>query len=233
MKAKMSIARYTPYGYALPIPGSLTGFNGECVLEPLEQYFLGAGYRLYSPSLMRFFSVDMKSPFEEGGFNAYSYCAGDPVNRIDPTGQSWRSVFKGIGKRLGLRSGTRQPRPSPMPLAQRTTSEPAIALAANEPSPPSYTETFSKFPKPTKRAIRKTHTKIENLEVELDIAERMNDRTAPFLAQDLKHQIKKRDRLWSQPVPEPLPAYGELFPNETAPSQTSVGSRMRTVRFAE
>ncbi|WKV84490.1 hypothetical protein LJJ44_26730 [Pseudomonas sp. B24_DOA] len=37
------------------------------------------------------------SPFGAGGLNAYSYCLGDPVNRVDPTGHvSWQSIL-GIG----------------------------------------------------------------------------------------------------------------------------------------
>ncbi|RMU75656.1 hypothetical protein ALP24_200133 [Pseudomonas syringae pv. aptata] len=35
---------------------------------------------------MRFNSPDSMSPFGKGGMNAYAYCAGDPVNRSDPTG---------------------------------------------------------------------------------------------------------------------------------------------------
>jgi len=35
---------------------------------------------------MRFHSPDSFSPFAAGGINAYMYCGGDPVNRIDPSG---------------------------------------------------------------------------------------------------------------------------------------------------
>ncbi|WP_397457346.1 RHS repeat-associated core domain-containing protein, partial [Pseudomonas versuta] len=38
---------------------------------------------------MRFHSRDSLSPFGEGGLNGYAYCAGDPVNRIDPSGHAW------------------------------------------------------------------------------------------------------------------------------------------------
>jgi hypothetical protein len=31
------------------------------------------------------------SPFSKGGLNTYAYCAGDPVNRADPSGASWLS----------------------------------------------------------------------------------------------------------------------------------------------
>lgn len=38
--------------------------------------------------MMRFCSPDSWSPFGAGSFNAYAYCVGDPVNRIDPTGHA-------------------------------------------------------------------------------------------------------------------------------------------------
>jgi RHS repeat-associated protein len=49
-------------------------------------YLLGNGYRAYNPRLMRFHSPDSWSPFGGGGLNAYMYCVGDPINRVDPTG---------------------------------------------------------------------------------------------------------------------------------------------------
>jgi len=74
-----------------------TGFAGE-VREPrTDLYSLGS--RLYSPRLRRFLSADPLSPFGEGGLNRYAYCGGDPVNRIDPTGNSW---LDWLGAALGL-----------------------------------------------------------------------------------------------------------------------------------
>jgi RHS repeat-associated protein len=62
------------------------GFNGQLREAYIGWYLLGNGYRAYNPRLMRFHSPDTWSPFGGGGLNAYMYCVGDPVNRVDPTG---------------------------------------------------------------------------------------------------------------------------------------------------
>ncbi|WP_243458902.1 RHS repeat-associated core domain-containing protein [Pseudomonas sp. OA65] len=96
---------YTPYGHRPPGNGllSLLGFNGERPDPVTGHYLLGNGYRGFNPVLMRFNSPDSWSPFGEGGLNAYGYCAGDPRNRMDPTGHFsflkgirslWRNVFR-------------------------------------------------------------------------------------------------------------------------------------------
>lgn len=62
-------------------------------------YLLGNGYRAYNPVLMRFNRPDNLNPFGEGGLNAYAYCAGDPVNRSDPTGHIFLARrMLGIGR---------------------------------------------------------------------------------------------------------------------------------------
>jgi len=38
---------------------------------------------------MRFLSADNLSPFGQGGLNSYAYCAGNPINYIDPSGKFW------------------------------------------------------------------------------------------------------------------------------------------------
>jgi uncharacterized protein RhaS with RHS repeats len=50
---------------------------------------------------MRFNSPDSWSPFGEGGLNAYTYCLGDPVNAIDPSGHTWQWV-KNILRKTGF-----------------------------------------------------------------------------------------------------------------------------------
>lgn len=81
-------AVFCPYGYRTPESGlsSLLGFNGQRRGPVTGHYLLGNGYRAFNPVLMRFNCPDSLSPFGKGGVNAYAYCAGDPVNRVDPTG---------------------------------------------------------------------------------------------------------------------------------------------------
>ncbi|WP_109514383.1 RHS repeat-associated core domain-containing protein [Pseudomonas ovata] len=86
---------YLPYGMRHPDSASLPGFNGERLDPVTGHYLLGNGYRAFNPVLMRFNSPDSLSPFGEGGLNAYAYCVGDPVNRVDPTGHL-PSFFKRI-----------------------------------------------------------------------------------------------------------------------------------------
>lgn len=78
---------FTAYGHhqASPLPSSL-GYNGVRFEALTGHYLLGNGYRAYNPILMRFNSPDNLSPFGRGGINAYGYCGGDPVNRVDPSG---------------------------------------------------------------------------------------------------------------------------------------------------
>ncbi|SER54410.1 RHS repeat-associated core domain-containing protein, partial [Pseudomonas sp. NFACC02] len=101
---------YTAYGHRAQAAQSAShlGFNGERC-EEAGWYLLGKGYRAYNPVLMRFHSPDSLSPFDEGGWNPYAYCVGDPVNFVDPTGHlpSWAMMAIGIagGIALGVVSG--------------------------------------------------------------------------------------------------------------------------------
>lgn len=81
---------YSPYGFCAASNGlvSLLGFNGERVDPVTGHYLLGNGYRAFNPVLMRFNSPDSWSPFGMGGLNAYSYCKGQPLLHVDPTGRS-------------------------------------------------------------------------------------------------------------------------------------------------
>jgi RHS repeat-associated protein len=82
---------------------SLSGFNGQRPDPVSRHYHLGNGYRAYSPVLRRVIAPDSMSPFGVGGINSYAYCAGDPVNRADPSGHF--SLGQGIGMLLGFMAG--------------------------------------------------------------------------------------------------------------------------------
>ncbi|QQQ50928.1 RHS repeat-associated core domain-containing protein [Pseudomonas syringae] len=101
---------YSPYGHhdSTQTLDGMPGFNGE-QSDPLTGYYLlGNGYRAYNPVLMRFNSPDSLSPFGKGGVNAYAYCAGDPVNRVDPTGHESAWFWVGLGLSvLGTQAGVR------------------------------------------------------------------------------------------------------------------------------
>jgi RHS repeat-associated protein len=76
---------YTAYGFGAALI-NFPGFNGEHPDPLTGHYLLGNGYRAFNPVSMRFNSPDSLSPFGKGGLNAYAYCGGDPVNRVDPDG---------------------------------------------------------------------------------------------------------------------------------------------------
>lgn len=89
---------YTPFGHCAPGQQAM-GFCGV-FRERYGLYQLGHGYRVYAPSLLRFNRPDASSPHGEGGLNAYSYCAAEPINRQDPSGRSFFSNLLGRVKGL-------------------------------------------------------------------------------------------------------------------------------------
>ncbi|MFJ7884880.1 RHS repeat-associated core domain-containing protein [Pseudomonas sp. NPDC096917] len=86
---------YSQYGHHPAHTGlmSLLGFNGEKFDSLTGHYLLGNGYRAYNPVLMRFNSPDRLSPLGKGGINAYAYCSGNPIGRVDPEGTNWVTAF--------------------------------------------------------------------------------------------------------------------------------------------
>ncbi|MFC9622747.1 RHS repeat-associated core domain-containing protein [Streptomyces sp. NPDC056930] len=76
---------------AKDLPGAIdkstpAGSTGEPLDSATGLEHLGRSYRSYNPTLMRFHSPDSLSPFDGDGLNPYAYCLGDPINRVDPTG---------------------------------------------------------------------------------------------------------------------------------------------------
>jgi RHS repeat-associated protein len=93
----LTYAAYSPYGHreSATLLRGLPGFNGEQPDPLTGHYLLGNGYRAFNPVLMRFNSPDSLSPSGRGGLNAYAYCLGDPINRVDPTGH-WGWLIGGL-----------------------------------------------------------------------------------------------------------------------------------------
>lgn len=91
---------YTPFGHQNDIKArrNVSGFNGERPDPVTGHYLLGQGYRAFNPVLMRFNSPDNLSPFDKGGINAYGYCGGDPLNRVDPTGHVFSKIYNYLAR---------------------------------------------------------------------------------------------------------------------------------------
>ncbi|MFJ4440559.1 RHS repeat-associated core domain-containing protein [Pseudomonas sp. NPDC089422] len=85
---RIRLLLYTPYGFRPHLEGTVLRFAGQAQDPVTGHYLLGNGQRSYSPWLMRFCSSDRLSPFGHGGINSYAYCAGDPVNQVDPSGHA-------------------------------------------------------------------------------------------------------------------------------------------------
>ncbi len=90
---------YAPHGQRTPTHATTQpGFMGEWLDGVSGCHLLGATtHRPYSPALGIFLAPDPAAPFDAGGLNPLSYCAGDPVNRRDPNGHFWKWVIAGIG----------------------------------------------------------------------------------------------------------------------------------------
>lgn len=135
-KARQSFA-FTPFGHICTASSMKIGFAGERLDRASGCYLLGAGYRSYSPALMRFQSPDTQSPFLRGGINAYAYCSSDPVNYSDPSGR-----FKWFRKIINSISGHgRGPGPASaapnLPSASGVTAQ-SLEATRTAPHPPTY-----------------------------------------------------------------------------------------------
>jgi RHS repeat-associated protein len=94
---------YDPYGELFDATGSSQtsyGFTGE---PTDDNNLVHLRARPYNPALGLFPTLDPFEGFEDDpmSINGYSYVGGDPINRIDPSGQSWEEDFwTGIGKTI-------------------------------------------------------------------------------------------------------------------------------------
>lgn len=100
MSTRNEVTRFRPYGaygyrVAFTVDAARSGFAGDIREVVLSWYWMGA--RVYIPWLRRFISPDAHSPFGRGGANRHTFCGGDPINRIDPTGHAWWNwLFTGL-----------------------------------------------------------------------------------------------------------------------------------------
>lgn len=85
---------YTAYGHGHT--DLILGYTGQRYDRLTNCYHLGNGYRAFSPQIMRFLSPDSLSPFRNLTLNAYAYCMGDPINRHDPSGHTWKAIKASI-----------------------------------------------------------------------------------------------------------------------------------------
>ncbi|CRI56669.1 hypothetical protein CCOS191_2133 [Pseudomonas sp. CCOS 191] len=91
--------QYSPYGHRKELESApRTGFIGQYCESDFGWYFLGNGYRVYNPVIMRFHSPDVGfSPFGRAGINSYAYVTGNPIGRHDRSGrfEEWGATFYG------------------------------------------------------------------------------------------------------------------------------------------
>lgn len=95
---------YAPHGFRGDGRGAQAepAFNGERLDAGSGCYLLGPGHhRPYSPTLGLFLAPDRAGPFGAGGLNTLSYCAGDPINRRDPSGHFWKWIVAAVGLVVG------------------------------------------------------------------------------------------------------------------------------------
>lgn len=99
----------------MSVTESLLGYTGQYRDAVGGGYSLGNGYRRYLPGSMRFNAPDSLSPFGPGGVNPYVYCAGDPINRVDPSGHA---PFNMTEMADAIESAAHATRGVDMPIAQ-------------------------------------------------------------------------------------------------------------------
>ena len=99
---------YTAFGFCQAAGELPVGFNGEHCDGVTGMYGLGAGYRWFSTTIMRFSKPDNLSPFAKGGINAYTFVHNDPVNLLDLDGHAPSAPLLSGDKMRRFQYGFRQ-----------------------------------------------------------------------------------------------------------------------------
>jgi uncharacterized protein RhaS with RHS repeats len=110
-----------------------------------------AKYRVYDPHTGRWLSRD---PIEEaGGVNLYGYVGGNPVSRIDPSGEGWKETMQAIGIAIGLLGtlgyGPEVPPEQPPQTTQQRPIEPGQVPGRSLPDPAKSTTPVPQLPRST------------------------------------------------------------------------------------
>jgi len=96
---------YAPYGAiastepSTPNPVTKYLFTGKELDSSTGLYYYGARY--YDPQVGRFITPDtiVQAPYDPQSLNRYSYCRNNPINYVDPSGNSWLGdIFKEISR---------------------------------------------------------------------------------------------------------------------------------------
>ncbi len=94
--AQAGLTEFTPFGSTFKQTGTYNPrhkFTGKELDASTGLYYYGARY--YDPQLGRFISADtiVQAPYDPQSLNRYSYCNNNPINYVDPTGNSWWKSF--------------------------------------------------------------------------------------------------------------------------------------------
>ena len=92
-KADTTSKCFTPFGQEIGEKNGGFGYNAELSFSATGAVYLRA--RSYEPAMNRFSQKDVVrgSVVQPGSLNRYSYVQNDPVNFIDPSGQSLKSTY--------------------------------------------------------------------------------------------------------------------------------------------
>jgi RHS repeat-associated protein len=92
-----SVTTYKPFGIAYGASGTEKfTYAGEMLDSPSGLFYLCARY--YDPGTGRFISMDPKlgKLSMPQTLNRYTYCANNPINRADPTGEFWNIIIGAV-----------------------------------------------------------------------------------------------------------------------------------------